>query len=33
MDNVSHIDTGFGGWQNEGLPIQHYDEWRASQGS
>lgn len=30
MVNVSHIDTGFGGWIDDGLAIQDYDEWKAA---
>jgi|GEM_PF-2559642 len=32
MENISHIDTGFGGWTEDGLDIQTYDEWKADQG-
>ena len=27
--NASHIETGFGGWKADGLPILTYDEWTA----
>ena len=30
MEKVSHIDTGFTGWLDAGLPIQTYDEWKAA---
>ncbi len=30
MDRASHIETGFGGWRDDGLEVQSYDEWKAS---
>ena len=30
LTRASHIETGFGGWKAEGLPIVSYDEWRAA---
>lgn len=30
MENISHVDTGFQGWQAAGLPVQDYDEWKAA---
>ncbi|MFT7473753.1 MAG: 3-mercaptopyruvate sulfurtransferase SseA [Verrucomicrobiales bacterium] len=30
MENVSHIDTGFGGWKEDGLDIEDYDTWKAT---
>ena len=29
MENISHIDTGFSGWQEDGLDVQDYDTWKA----
>jgi hypothetical protein len=30
MANASHIETGFGGWRADGLPIETYEDWRAA---
>lgn len=29
LEKVSHIETGFGGWQADGLPVVTYDEFRG----
>jgi hypothetical protein len=29
LTNASHIETGFGGWEADGLPVITYDEWQA----
>lgn len=31
MDNVSHMDTGFNGWKEDGFPVVSYDDWKATQ--
>lgn len=30
LERVSHIETGFTGWHDDGLPVQPYDEWNAA---
>ncbi len=30
LENVSHVETGFAGWRDDGMPIQPYDEWKAA---
>lgn len=30
MEKISHIDTGFSGWEEDGLPVQDYDAWKAA---
>ncbi len=30
MDRASHIESGFAGWRDAGLPVVSYDEWKAS---
>lgn len=30
MENISHLDTGFGGWIEDGEEIQTYDDWKAA---
>ena len=29
LTRVSHIETGFGGWKADGLPVTDYDTWKA----
>lgn len=29
LARASHIETGFGGWQTDGLPVITYEEWQA----
>ena len=29
VPRVSHIDTGFAGWESDGLPVVTYDELRG----
>lgn len=33
MKRASHIETGFHGWRDAGLPVETYDEWRAARES
>ena len=30
MEKISHIETGFGGWQADEMPIESYEEWKAN---
>ncbi|WP_277619170.1 hypothetical protein [Ilumatobacter nonamiensis] len=30
LASASHIETGFHGWRDDGLPIVTYDEWTAA---
>lgn len=30
MSNASHIETGFSGWQSDGLDVATFEEWQAS---
>ncbi len=30
LERVSHVETGFTGWEADGLPVQPYDEWKAA---
>ena len=30
LTRATHIESGFHGWKDDGLPIVSYDEWRAS---
>ena len=30
MENISHIETGFGGWQADDMPTESYEEWKAN---
>jgi rhodanese-related sulfurtransferase len=32
LAKVSHIDTGFGGWKKDGMPVVDYDTWKAAKG-
>lgn len=29
LAKVSHIETGFGGWKDDGMPVVTYDEFRG----
>ena len=31
MEKVSHIETGFTGWQDAGFTVTDYDVWKAAQ--
>ncbi len=31
VDNVSHIEPGFGGWKEE-MPVEDYHTWKANRG-
>ena len=31
MENISHVDTGFGGWKKDRLDVQSYEDWQADQ--
>ena len=30
MANISHIDTGFHGWVEDGFAIEDYETWKAN---
>lgn len=30
MVRVSHVESGFTGWRDDGLPISTYQEWKAA---
>ena len=32
MEKISHIETGFGGWQADEMPIETYEDWKANRG-
>ncbi|MEM9747885.1 MAG: rhodanese-like domain-containing protein [Actinomycetota bacterium] len=32
VERVSHVETGFTGWSDDGLPVQPYDDWRTARG-
>jgi rhodanese-related sulfurtransferase len=29
LPRVSHIDSGFNGWRDAGLPVLAHDDWKA----
>ena len=29
MEKISHIETGFGGWKADDMPIESYEDWKA----
>jgi len=29
LPRVSHIESGFSGWRDAGLPVVGYDRWKA----
>jgi rhodanese-related sulfurtransferase len=29
LERASHIETGFKGWQADGLPVVTIEQWRA----
>ena len=29
MENISHIETGFGGWKSSGMETQDYETWKV----
>ena len=29
VSKVSHVESGFGGWQSDGMPVETYDEWKT----
>ncbi|MDA3040976.1 MAG: rhodanese-like domain-containing protein [Actinomycetota bacterium] len=29
LAKAAHIETGFGGWKSDGLPVVDYDTWKA----
>lgn len=33
LTKAAHIETGFKGWCDDGLPVVSYDEWQASRPS
>jgi rhodanese-related sulfurtransferase len=32
LEQASHIESGFKGWEADGLPVVRYDEWKAARG-
>lgn len=30
LARISHVETGFGGWQADDMPIETYEEWKAT---
>lgn len=30
MERMSHVETGFGGWKKDDMPIEDYDTWKAN---
>ena len=30
LPKVSHIESGFKGWKEAGLPVVDYDTWKAA---
>ena len=30
LPRVSHIESGFGGWKEDGLPVVDYETWKAA---
>ena len=30
MERISHIETGFGGWKADDMPVETYEEWKAN---
>ena len=32
LPKISHIDTGFGGWKSDEMPVVDYDSWKANRG-
>jgi rhodanese-related sulfurtransferase len=30
LPKVAHVETGFGGWKSDGMPVVTYDEWKAA---
>lgn len=30
MKKISHIESGFGGWKADDMPIETYEEWKAN---
>lgn len=33
LPKVSHIESGFGGWREAGLPVIDYETWNADRKS
>ncbi len=31
MPKVSHVETGFGGWRGDGMPVADYETWKSEQ--
>ena len=29
LEKVAHIETGFGGWKSDGMPVVDYATWKA----
>lgn len=30
MERVSHVESGYGGWRDDGLPVVSYEDWKAA---
>ena len=30
MERISHIESGFGGWKADDMPVETYEEWKAN---
>ncbi len=30
VERLSHVETGFGGWQKDGMPVEEYETWKAN---
>ena len=30
LEKVSHVETGFTGWVEDGMPTQPYEDWKAA---
>ncbi len=30
LERVSHVETGFTGWHDDGMPVQPYDDWKSA---
>lgn len=29
LEKVAHVESGFGGWKSDGMPVVDYDTWKA----
>jgi rhodanese-related sulfurtransferase len=30
VPRLSHVETGFGGWKKDGMPVEDYETWKAN---